>query len=123
MPNATIANMQIVPEKFTQYTLDRTTELNALVRSGIATGDNIAAELINGTPAGGRFITMPHFDSLTGDDDVFSESDVSVEGITTGNCVATLLMRQKAWGSTDLARVLGGGGDALGVDVRAEALE
>lgn len=108
MAVVTYSNMQVVPEKFTSYTLDRTTELSALVRSGIATGDNIAAQLINGTPAGGRFITMPYFDYLTGDDDVFSESDVSVENITTGSCHATLLMRQKAWGATDLSRVLGG---------------
>lgn len=108
MAITTYSNMQIVPEKFTQYTLDRTTEKSALVRSGIATADNIAAQLINGTPAGGRFITMPHFDALTGDDDVFSENDVSVSNVTTGTCTATLLMRQKAWGATDLARVLGG---------------
>lgn len=108
MAVTTYSNMQIVPEKFQAYTLDRTTELSALVRSGIATSDNIAAQLINGTPAGGRFITMPHFDYLTGDDDVFSESDVSVENITTGTASATLLMRQKAWGATDLSRVLGG---------------
>lgn len=108
MAVVTYSNMQVVPEKFTSYTLERTTELSALVRSGIATGDNIAAQLINGTPAGGRFITMPHFDYLTGDDDVFSEGDVSVENITTGSCHATLLMRQKAWGATDLSRVLGG---------------
>lgn len=108
MAITTYSNMQIVPEKFTAYTLDRTTEKSALVRSGIATADNIAAQLINGTPAGGRFITMPHFDYLTGDDDVFSESDVSVSNITTGSCTATLLMRQKAWGATDLSRVLGG---------------
>lgn len=104
----TYSNMQIVPSKFTSYTLDRTTALSALVRSGIATADRIVAQLINGTPAGGRFITMPHFDALSGDDDVFSESDVSVSNVTTGACNATLLMRQKAWGATDLARVLGG---------------
>lgn len=108
MAITTYANMQIVPEKFQTYTLDRTTSLSALVRSGIATADNIAAQLINGTPAGGRFITLPHFDYLTGEDDVFSESDVTVENITTGDCHATLLMRQKAWGATDLSRVLGG---------------
>lgn len=104
----TYSNMQIVPSKFTAYTLDRTTALSALVRSGIATADGVVAQLINGTPQGGRFITLPHFDALEGDDDVFSESDVSVSNITTGACNATLLMRQKAWGATDLARVLGG---------------
>lgn len=102
------SNMQVVPEKFTSYTLDRTTSLSTLVRSGIATADNIAAQLINGLPAGGRFITMPHFDALAGDDDVFSETALTPTNITTGSCTATILMRQKAWGATDLSHVLGG---------------
>ena len=102
------ANMQIVPEKFTSYTLDRTTAKSTIVRSGVAVADSVAAQLINGLPAGGRFITMPHFDALTGDDDVFSESALTASNVTTGSATATVLMRQKAWGATDLARVLGG---------------
>ena len=108
MAITTISNMQLVPNKFTAYTLDRTTAKSALVRSGIATADNIAAQLINGLPAGGKFITMPHFDALTGEDDVFSEAALTASNITTGNANATILMRQKAWGATDLSRVLGG---------------
>lgn len=101
-------NMQIVPEKFSQYTIERTTELNTLVKSGVATADSIVAGLINGTPEGGRFITVPFYNPLEGDDDVFSESDVTVGDINTSAYTATLLMRQKAWGATDLAQVLGG---------------
>lgn len=108
MAITTYSNMQIVPEKFTTYTLDRTTELSTMVRSGIATADAVAGQLINGLPAGGRFITMPHFDKLEGDDDVFSEAALTPSNVTTGSCTATILMRQKAWGSTDLAHVLGG---------------
>ena len=102
------ANMQVVPEKFSQYTLDRTTSLSTLVRNGIATPDATVGQLINGTPAGGRFIALPMWNPLTGEDDVFSENDVSVENITTKQGHATLLMRQKAWGATDLSHVLGG---------------
>lgn len=101
-------NMQIVPEKFSQYTIERTTELNTLVNNGIASADSIVAGLINGTPDGGRFITVPFYNPLEGDDDVFSEDDVSINNVTTSAYTATLLMRQKAWGSTDLAQVLGG---------------
>ena len=108
MAVTTISNMQIVPEKFQSYTLDRTTSLSTLVRNGIATPDNVAAQLINGLPAGGRFITLPHFDALTGDDDVFSETALTASNVTTGESHATILMRQKAWGATDLSRVLGG---------------
>lgn len=101
-------NMQVVPEKFSQYTIERTTELNTLVNNGIAASDGIVAELINSTPNGGRFITVPFYNPLDGDDDVFSENDVSVSDVATSAYTATLLMRQKAWGTTDLAQVLGG---------------
>lgn len=108
MAITTIANMQIVPEKFSQYVIDRTTELNTFVNSGIATPDATVAQLINGTPEGGRFIQLPMWNPLDGEEDVFGEQDVTVGNITTKEARATLLMRQRAWGSTDLAHVLGG---------------
>ena len=108
MAVTTIANMQIVPEKFSQYVIDRTTELNTFINSGIATPDATVAQLINGTPEGGRFIQLPMWNPLDGEEDVFGEDDVSVGNITTKEARATLLMRQRAWGSTDLAHVLGG---------------
>ncbi len=108
MAETKYSNMQVVPEKFSQYTLDRTTALSTLVNSGIATGDAIVAGLINGTPEGGRFIMLPHYNALDGEDDVFGETDVSIGNVTTDAAHATLLMRQRAWGATDLARVLGG---------------
>lgn len=108
MAVTTIANMVTVPEKFSSYVLDRSTELNRLVSAGIASSDAVVGQLINGTPAGGRFIEIPAYNALEGDDEVFSESDVGVSNITTKSSHATLLMRQKAWGATDLARVLGG---------------
>lgn len=110
MPNTitTIADMQIVPEKFSQYVVDRTTALNTFINSGIATPDAQVAALINGTPEGGRFIQLPMWNPLDGEEDVFGEDDVSIGGIDTKEARATLLMRQRAWGSTDLAHVLGG---------------
>ena len=108
MAVTTIANMQIVPDKFTQYTLQRTTEKSMLVRSGITTSDARIAQLINGTPKGGNLIQMPFFNALTGEDDVFSETPMEVNDITTGNEQATLLVRQKAWGDNDFAKVMGG---------------
>lgn len=106
----TIADMQIVPEKFSAYVTERTTEKSMLVKSGIATGDATVAQLINGTPAGGRFITIPAWQPLDAstEEDVFGEDDVSISGITTSDSRATLLIRQKAWGDTDLTKVLGG---------------
>lgn len=108
MAYITIADMQIVPDKFAAYTLQRTTEKSALVKSGIATGNSVLSALINGLPKGGRFIEMPYYKPLEGEDVVFNEDALDVSSIETGNCMATLTMRQKAWGDTDLSVVLSG---------------
>ena len=106
----TILNMVEVNEKFSTYVVDRSTELNRLVTAGVATADPVVGQLINGTPQGGRFIEIPAWEALDSsvEEDVFGEEDVTVGGITTKSSHATLMMRQRAWGSTDLARVLGG---------------
>lgn len=117
MAITTIANMQIVPEKFSQYVIDRSTALNTLVSAGIASPDATVGQLINGTPEGGRFIQLPMWNPLEGEEDVFGEQDVSVGDITTKEARATLLIRQRAWGSTDLAHVLGGA-DPMGATIQ-----
>lgn len=108
MPVTTINDMVIVPEKFSNYVTERTTELNTLVNSGIATPDEQVKDLISGTPDGGKFIQLPMWKPLEGEEDVFSEEDLSVGNIGTKEARATILIRGKAWGATDLARVLGG---------------
>lgn len=104
----TIADLQIVPEKFSKYVIDRTTEKNTLVNAGIATPDATVGQLINGTPEGGAFIQLPMWNPLEGEEDVFSEDDLSIGKVTTKEARATLLLRGKAWGATDLSRVMGG---------------
>lgn len=108
MAVTSISNMQIVPDKFTQYTLQRTTEKSMLVKSGITTADTRISQLINGTPAGGNMIQMPFYNALQGEDEVFGEETMTPDNITTGSEFATLLVRQKAWGDTDLSKVFGG---------------
>lgn len=108
MAITTIADMQIVPSKFTEYALQRTTEKSMLVKSGITTADPRVSQIINGTPKGGNLITMPFYKPLTGDDEVFGEEAMTPDKVSTGNEVATLLIRQKAWGDTDLSKVFGG---------------
>lgn len=108
MALTTIADMQIVPSKFAQYIITRTTEKSMLVRSGITVEDPTVSQVINGTPKGGNIITMPFYKPLTGEDEVFGEEEIEVDGITTDNEIATLLIRQRAWGDTDLSRVFGG---------------
>lgn len=108
MAVTTIADLQIVPSKFTEYTLQRTTEKSTLVKSGITTSDPEVSRIIDGTPKGGNLITMPFYKPLTGDDEVFGEEEIGVDKISTDNETATLLVRQKAWGDTDLSKVFGG---------------
>lgn len=108
MAITSIADMQIVPNKFSEYTLQRTTEKSTLVRSGITVSDPRVSQLINGMPRGGNMVQMPFFNALTGEDEVFGEETMTPDGISTGSEWATLLIRQKAWGDTDLAKVFGG---------------
>ena len=84
MAVTSIANMQIVPEKFSQYVIDRTTEKSAMVNSGIATPDATVAVLINGTPEGGRFVQLPMWNPLEGEEDVFGEDCVLFSGEIEG---------------------------------------
>ena len=102
------ANMVVVPEHFTTYVNERTTEKSALVQSGVAAPDARVAQLINSTPQGGNMIMMPFYKPLSGDDEIFGEDALTPDGVQTGNERATLLIRQKSWGTTDLARVKGG---------------
>ena len=103
-----ITNMITVPEKFSQYVIDRSTEKNVLVSAGIASADPVVAQILNTSPAGGRFVEMPAYNPLEGEDEVFGEEDVSVGNITTKSSHATILFRQRAWGATDLSHVLSG---------------
>lgn len=108
MPVTTIADLQIVPSKFSAYILERTTEKSTLVKSGVTTEDPTVSQVINGTPKGGNIITMPFYKPLTGEDEVFGEEEIEVDKVGTDNEIATLLIRQRAWGDTDLSRVFGG---------------
>lgn len=103
MTATTIANLQIVPSKFAEYILERTTEKSALVRSGIAVSDPTVSQIINGSPKGGNIITMPYYKPLTGEDEVFGEEELGIDNVDTDSVIAALLIRQKAWGDTDLS--------------------
>ena len=105
-----LSDMIVVPEKFASYVEDRTVQKSLMVNSGIATADGTVAQLINGTPKGGRFIEIPAWNELEGDPSVFGETPLDATGITTKSWSATLQIWQKAWGATDLAKVLGGVG-------------
>jgi hypothetical protein len=96
----------IVPEVFNPYVVQRTAELSALRQSGIISA---SPELDALASSGGRLINMPYWDDLTGDDEVLSDSAaLTPQKITSGQDVAALLMRAKAWSTNDLAKALSG---------------
>ena len=96
----------IVPEVFNPYVVQRTMELSALYNSGIIENNE---ELNKLALAGGKTINMPYWNDLTGDDEVMSDSAALTPAkITSGQDVAVLLMRGKAWSANDLAKALSG---------------
>lgn len=96
----------VVPDVFNPYLLERTTTMMQFALSSIISNDsdlNILAQ------RGGKLINMPFFKDLTGADEVLSDSgSLTLNAITTGQDVAALLMRGKAWGVNDLAQALSG---------------
>ncbi len=96
----------IVPEVFNDYVINRTTELSALVKSGIISTNAELNKLANG---GGKLINMPFWDDLDGEDEVLSDSRDLVPGkISARKDAATLFMRGKAWKTNELSHVLAG---------------
>ena len=105
MPVTTIADV-IVPELFNPYVVNRTMELSELYRSGIITNspefDALASEAA-------RTHNMPFFEDLTGDaQDVIEGKDIEFRKITSNKDVSTTIMRQNAWGATNLSAALAG---------------
>lgn len=96
----------IVPEVFNPYVIQRTMELSALYNSGIVANN---PELDRLATSGGTTINMPYWEDLSGDDEVLSDDGALTPAkITSGQDVAVLLMRGKAWSANDLAKALSG---------------
>lgn len=94
---ATIASL-ITPEVWNRYGIQRTTELNAFVRSGVATplpGLQI--------PQGGFTVNVPHFGQLTGDAENLSVgTPLTLTRMTSGQQIAVVLTRGRGWTVSDL---------------------
>ncbi|CTQ45753.1 major capsid protein [Roseibium aggregatum] len=96
----------IEPEVFNPYVIERSAELSALFRSGIISND---PELNVLAMAGGTLINMPFWKDLDGEDEVLSDSNpLTVNRIQSGQDLAVLHARGKAWGVNDLAKALSG---------------
>lgn len=99
----------IEPSVFTPYFIQRTTELTAFMNSGIVSAvPEILSEMSAKGKRGG-LINMPFWNDLDGDDEVLADNDsLTPAKIGTGQDIAVMLMRGKAWETNDLASALAG---------------
>lgn len=91
----------IVPEVFNPYVIERTAEKTALIQSGVI-------QPVSDIQIGkGTTINLPFFQDLDGADEVWDDAnDITLNNIGTAQDTAAVLTREKAFGSTDLARAL-----------------
>ena len=94
----------IVPRRFNRYTIQRSVEVNALVRSGIMVRTPQMDALAE---AGTKTIDMPFWNDLTGNSTVMDDANpVTLDKLTTGTDIAAVNNRTKAWGHSDLVGLL-----------------
>lgn len=103
----TVIGDVVVPSVFAPYALERTTTLSAIIQAGIAQSDPDFDALCAGP---GKTVDMPFWKDLTGNSEVLTgAANLAVNNITTGDDIAIINNRGKAWGSNILAKVASGG--------------
>ena len=110
---ATLRSDLIIPEVFTPYLIEETTQRDAFLQSGVVTP---LAELNLSAERGGDFVKIPFYKAnLSGDFEVLTDSLSLTPGkITADNQIAAVLHRGRAFSSRDLAALaVGGGPDPL----------
>lgn len=96
----------IVPEIFTDYTIQKTMEKSALIQSGIAEHSKEFDALASGPST---LINMPYWNDLTGDAEVMHDTGDTTPGkITAGKDIARKLGFVKSFGANALAGHLAG---------------
>lgn len=96
----------IVPELFNRYVINRTMELSALFKSGIAVNssefDALASEAA-------RTHNMPFFEDLQGESEPTLEGvKMTAKKIGSNKDVSTTILRQNMWGASNLSAALAG---------------
>jgi len=102
---ATVRSDVIIPEVFTPYVIEQTTQRDAFLASGVV---RPMAEL-NATE-GGDFVNVPFWKAnLSGDFEVLTDStSLTVNNITADKQIGVILHRGKAYESRDLAALAAG---------------
>ena len=96
----------IVPEVFAPYIMERSLNQNRFAQAGIMVPDAALSARLAG---GGKTFNLPFWKDLTGDSDIPSETvETTVNSIATDKMIARTQLREKAWGSGNLAATLAG---------------
>jgi len=103
---ATLRSDIIIPEVFTPYVIEQTTQRDAFLASGVV---QPMAEL-NAAEGGGDFVNVPFYKAnLSGDFEVLTDSSSLTPGkITADKQVGVVLHRGRAFESRDLAALAAG---------------
>ena len=92
----------VVPELFTQYVLEETTEKSEIVASGAVENNPLLDNMVSG--GGAVTFTMPKWDDLDGSSDVFTDKKGSqTKKVVSHPEVGVKLLRESSWGFHDLA--------------------
>ncbi len=95
------------PDIWSQYVIERTSELSDVWQSGILSDVNSQIDF----PNAGSTINLPFFQDLDGSDEILDDtSNLSVNNVDTEKDLAVILRRAKVFGASDLA------GDLAGAD-------
>lgn len=93
----------IVPEIFNPNVIERTSELDAFIQSGVTM--DMSGQVNIGM---GQTIQLPFYQDLSGSDNVLVDTgDITLNKIDTAQDTAVVLLREKAWGASDVAVALG----------------
>ena len=105
---ATLRSDLIIPEVFTPYLIEATTQTDSFLQSGVV---QPLAELNLSAERGGDFVKIPFYKAnLSGDFEVLTDStSLTPAKITADNQIAAVLHRGRAFSSRDLASLAVGG--------------
>ena len=99
---ATVRSDLIIPEVFTPYLIEATTQTDSFLQSGVV---QPLAELNLSSDRGGDFVKIPFYKAnLSGDFEVLTDStSLTPSKIQADNQIAAVLHRGRAFSSRDLA--------------------
>lgn len=105
MPKVQLTDI-IEPSVFTEYTIERSTELSRLVQSGIMTVNEEFDRRANGE---GTTVNMPFWNDLTGSSqELADDASLTTKKITAQQDTAAVHRRGDAWSANDLAGDIAG---------------